>query len=670
MVHSFPQFELDEDRFELRRGGRAVKAEPRVLEVLVHLVRNAGRVVAKEELLDQVWKKSFVSDSALTRCIMEARRAIGDHERETPFIKTVHGRGYRFEAPEEPLVPAAAPAAIQQSAATDDAVAIADLAAIEVLQPAQRRQFRAVVRSIALTVLGIAIAMAWLWTRHGAEAVPRQLVTAHVALLPIAMNEENRELQMVGMSIADLLEQRLNKIVGIRVRGADYSRPISVSARSLADVAKRAGVEYVISGSLTASGRGDRAQLVLVLHQVRNNGTVRDTPLGAYSLPLLRRSEDITQYAAFRDLAVSRVVATVLPAFDVKQQGSSTPRSFDSYRMYLLARERLASRGCDGEAAIELLRQSLEVDEQFAPAWNAYAWAHYRLASACTGGRSHYRQALDAAERTLALAPDLGSAITLKARVMADTGRVEEAYQLIRAATQKDPANVDLGEANFAILAQAGFLDPARMHLQRVVRTDPNHLGEHGMVATPLLYSGDLQHFVESLPESDAPRFRFARGFAELMQGRPQIAYRTLEPSFRSNPADAYARLSHALLAVIEGRHDEARAITRHFARQRDAVGETDAEMTYRIAQLAALAGDDSLALAQLERAVAGGFFCAVLIEKDPALVSIRGTARYDAALQRARKRHEGFAVRFGLERGAISSNVSRASEAPLVPQV
>ena len=407
MIHAFPQFELDEERFELRRDGQSVKVEPRVLEVLVYLIRNAGRVVTKEELLDSVWKKSFVSDSALTRCIMEARRAIGDPEREVPLIKTVHGRGYRFEGCKAEVV-----------AKTEPGDLNAD------------KGVRAPSRSWGHAVVALAAAIAittgsWFLMRRAAQAAPGEVVAIRVALLPISLADDDRELQMVGMSIADLLEQRLSKIGRLRVRGADYSRPISVSAANLVELAKTAGAEYLISGSVRGTDRRERARLTLAMHQIRPDGTVRDTPLGSFDLPLLRRSEDIRQYAVLRDRVISRVVATLLPAFELGPSGPLTPRDFESYRLYLLARERLAAGGCDGEAAAELLKRSLEIDGRFAPAWDAYAWAMYRMAGTCTGGSLHHRNALAAADRALALAPWMGSAVTLKAQVMAETGRVE-----------------------------------------------------------------------------------------------------------------------------------------------------------------------------------------------------------------------------------------------------
>ncbi len=98
MPELFGDFELDREAFELRRRGVPVPMEPQVFEVLALLVANAGRLVPKEELLDAVWGDRFVSESALTSRVKAARRALGDDGRAQRFVRTVHGRGYRFVA--------------------------------------------------------------------------------------------------------------------------------------------------------------------------------------------------------------------------------------------------------------------------------------------------------------------------------------------------------------------------------------------------------------------------------------------------------------------------------------------------------------------------------------------------------------------------------------------
>ncbi|MEV4261481.1 alpha/beta fold hydrolase [Kribbella sp. NPDC049584] len=102
-MYRFHECELDPRGFVLRRGDEQVRVERQVFGVLVHLIENRDRVVPKAELLDAVWGNRFVSDSALTSRLKDARRAVGDDGHRQEVIATVHGVGYRFVAPVELL---------------------------------------------------------------------------------------------------------------------------------------------------------------------------------------------------------------------------------------------------------------------------------------------------------------------------------------------------------------------------------------------------------------------------------------------------------------------------------------------------------------------------------------------------------------------------------------
>jgi DNA-binding winged helix-turn-helix (wHTH) protein len=101
MIRRFDDFELDLERFELRRGTERIHVEPQVFDVLAHLTGHADRVVTKEELLDEVWGTRFVTESTLTSRVKSARRAIGDDGSKQALIRTVRGRGFRFAVPVE-----------------------------------------------------------------------------------------------------------------------------------------------------------------------------------------------------------------------------------------------------------------------------------------------------------------------------------------------------------------------------------------------------------------------------------------------------------------------------------------------------------------------------------------------------------------------------------------
>jgi Tol biopolymer transport system component/DNA-binding winged helix-turn-helix (wHTH) protein len=106
--HRFLGFELDEERFELRRDGQPLKLEPRVLDTLFYLVRHRDRVVPKDELIEKVWGVKFVSESALHHSIRKAREVLAEGT-DQEVIRTVHGRGFRFVAPLEEEAPAREP---------------------------------------------------------------------------------------------------------------------------------------------------------------------------------------------------------------------------------------------------------------------------------------------------------------------------------------------------------------------------------------------------------------------------------------------------------------------------------------------------------------------------------------------------------------------------------
>jgi Tol biopolymer transport system component/DNA-binding winged helix-turn-helix (wHTH) protein len=104
MMGSDDVFEFEEFRLDLRRMGvwkhdERILLEPKAVDVLRHLVANRDRLVTKDELLDCVWKDTFVTPNALTRAIAQLRKSLGDDVEHPRLIETITKRGYRFVAP-------------------------------------------------------------------------------------------------------------------------------------------------------------------------------------------------------------------------------------------------------------------------------------------------------------------------------------------------------------------------------------------------------------------------------------------------------------------------------------------------------------------------------------------------------------------------------------------
>jgi DNA-binding winged helix-turn-helix (wHTH) protein/tetratricopeptide (TPR) repeat protein len=98
MRHTFLDFELDEELYELRSRGEVIATQARVFALIAYLLHHRQRVVSKDELMGAIWKGTVVSDAAISQVIMLARKALRDEGDAQRIIKTVRARGFRFVA--------------------------------------------------------------------------------------------------------------------------------------------------------------------------------------------------------------------------------------------------------------------------------------------------------------------------------------------------------------------------------------------------------------------------------------------------------------------------------------------------------------------------------------------------------------------------------------------
>jgi DNA-binding winged helix-turn-helix (wHTH) protein/Tol biopolymer transport system component len=95
-VFKFENIEVREREFCLLKAGEVLAVEPKAFRVLLILLRNPGKLIAKEELLNAVWGDAAVTDNSLARSVALLRRLLGDETRSPRFIETVATVGYRF----------------------------------------------------------------------------------------------------------------------------------------------------------------------------------------------------------------------------------------------------------------------------------------------------------------------------------------------------------------------------------------------------------------------------------------------------------------------------------------------------------------------------------------------------------------------------------------------
>lgn len=93
-IYKFGDFQFDAEEKTLWKDGKNIPLTPKVLDVLCLLIEKQGKIVTKDEIMDQVWADSFVEESNLKQSIYTLRQILG-----TESIGTIPRRGYRFVFP-------------------------------------------------------------------------------------------------------------------------------------------------------------------------------------------------------------------------------------------------------------------------------------------------------------------------------------------------------------------------------------------------------------------------------------------------------------------------------------------------------------------------------------------------------------------------------------------
>lgn len=106
MKYRFFECVLDIDAHSLTRDGEVQNVEPMVFDLLLLFVQNAGSLVTRDQIVEEVWGGRIVSESAISARIAAMRRAVGDDGKTQSIIRTVPRRGFQFiaELSQEPEI--------------------------------------------------------------------------------------------------------------------------------------------------------------------------------------------------------------------------------------------------------------------------------------------------------------------------------------------------------------------------------------------------------------------------------------------------------------------------------------------------------------------------------------------------------------------------------------
>ena len=100
-LFAFGEIEVDFTRGELRRGGRPLEISALEFKLLTAFIRNRGRLLSREQLLDEVWGRGLaVTERVVDNQVSSLRKKIESDPAEPRVLVSVRGLGYRFDPAE------------------------------------------------------------------------------------------------------------------------------------------------------------------------------------------------------------------------------------------------------------------------------------------------------------------------------------------------------------------------------------------------------------------------------------------------------------------------------------------------------------------------------------------------------------------------------------------
>jgi serine/threonine-protein kinase len=457
MALVFGDFELFPATYELRRKGQPVHLEPRVFEVLAYLLAMRGRLVAKQELIERLWEGQAVSDSALTRAVRDARRALGDTGAKERWIETVHGRGYRFSG----TVDEAGPANSPPGAATVAVLPFLDLG----VDPSNELIADGITEDVivqlakirALRIVASASARPFKSRDRTPQEIGRQF--AATAVLRGSVRSSGSRVRVVA--------ELIDAASGNQLWAETYDRELDDLFAIQTDVAVQ------IAGALRRELTADERQRL---------GWRPTRDLRAYQLYLQGRSS-FARYTAEsirNGLRYYQEAVAIDPDFALAQAGLA--------RAYA----ELGTAGVDARGPREahaLARQAvakaLALDETLGEAHSIVGLlAFYSDFDWATAERS-FRRALE-------LSPGCADAYDYYGWMCSALERYDEALELLRRAKELDPV---AHPSDFAsTLLRAGRHQEAIAECERIIEFDPALARGHSTLGWAYLQTGDLEN--------------------------------------------------------------------------------------------------------------------------------------------------------------------------------
>jgi DNA-binding winged helix-turn-helix (wHTH) protein/TolB-like protein len=434
----------------LSAGERSVHLEPRVMDLLVHLAGQPGRVVSKEELLEAVWEGAVVEEGALSQSIHVIRRALGDDAREPRFIQTVPKRGYRLVAEVTTLAPVSPPTVSVEPAPVP-------VSAPPVLRRrGSPRRILAGLGLLVVVVLGIA------WARFGTRPSPR------IVVLPFT-NFNRPDHAFFADGLTEEITKDLTALPSLQVISRTSARSYTGTRKPLPEIGKELGVDYVLEGGVLWNGK-DQVRITPRLIRVEDDVVIWSDSFDRTAGDLFDVQQEISR-------EVLGGLGIALRPGERREPQAAPTENLDAYAAYLrglgLKNQPFYSEK-DLRRAVPVLQHAVDLDPGFAAAWAELSQVHSYLAFNSDRSPARVKMSRDALDRARALAPGLLSVRLAEAyysyRCLDDYGLALRQLQEISKVSPNDP---EVLQALGFVLRRRGRLGEALDTLSRAASLDP-----------------------------------------------------------------------------------------------------------------------------------------------------------------------------------------------------
>jgi TolB-like protein/DNA-binding winged helix-turn-helix (wHTH) protein len=464
------ELRVDPQSGEVSGPGGREKLDRKVMDVLLHMARHAGHVVARKDLLASLWPGTVVTDDALTRCFYELRRHLshaGGDERYRELVETLPKRGYRLNGTVVPLAP------------DSD---------IHPSGPRKRLPTWAVAAGAAILLAVIAVLLVMQSLRAPTDGASNSRANS-IAVLPFLDMSAEKDQGYLAYGVTEEILDRLTQSDNLIVIARTSSFSLQDESLDVPTIGKRLDVAYVLEGSVRKAG--DRLRITAQLIDVSSNAHV-------WSQTYDRTIDDI--FAVQDEIAesVATAMQVTLAGLD---QSDPPPANVDAYERFLHGQFFYNRRAPgDIERAVDEYKQAVALDPAFARAWAALAGG-YSLLYAEVKPQDHSLRDLqgEAARKAVELGPALAVAHARLAQYYYHVQQLAKGDEHMRTAVALDPDDLlVMGFGSSGAIWRGDYGEALNLWRQIVAR-DPLSSVSRTNLAIMLLLNGQLE---ESLTES------------------------------------------------------------------------------------------------------------------------------------------------------------------------